>query len=168
MRRIAYLVTLFFRLPAREKLWFVFAWFLSGVIRLFLLILPFRWIAPRLGLHLNNTQLCAVTPEKQRKLAWRIGKITELACKYTPWQSKCLVQAMVARTLLGYYKIPYVMHLGVAKTDNAEDLLKAHAWLSVGPWIITGRDGHKQFTIVSTFISPAVLGQPSPTGHSHA
>jgi len=168
MSRVYHLLTLFLRLPAREKAWFMFAWLFSGIVRASLLSIPFRWIAPRLGTHFNNTQLCALTTEDKRKLAWRIGKITELATKYTPWESKCLVQAMVARVLLGYYKIPYIMHLGVTKTEDPDNLLKAHAWLYVGPWVITGREGHKQFTVVSTFITPSLLLE-LPTGeHSHA
>lgn len=168
MRRILYLFKLFFALPAREKVWFVFAWFTSGIARASLLAFPFRKIAPRLGAHFNNTQLCVVSSDKQRKQAWRIGKVTEIATKYTPWESKCLVQAMVARILLSHYKIPYVLHLGVTKTEDPENLLKAHAWLGVGPWVITGREGHKQFAIVSTFVSPSLLVNPVNTGHSHA
>jgi len=168
MRRATRLLKLFFQLSFREKVSFVFAWLLSGVARLLLLTLPFRWIAPRLGLHLNNTELCAVTAEKKHQLAWRIGKITEIATRYTPWQSRCLVQAMVARVLLGFYNIPYVMHLGVTKTEDPDNLLKAHAWLCVGPYVITGREGHRQFTIVSTFVSPSLVTDRRYNGHSHA
>jgi len=147
----------FMRTPLREKLWFFWLFFLSGLIRAALLILPFRLLAPWLGQHHQNYQLASVTSEQQRLMAWRIGRITELATSYTPWQSKCLVQAMAAKALLAHYKIPYVLHLGVTKAGQSIDALKAHAWLSVGPWIITGREGHRAFTIVSTFVAPSIL-----------
>ncbi|MBT7408803.1 MAG: hypothetical protein HN826_03810 [Methylococcales bacterium] len=31
--------------------------------------------------------------------------MTTLACKYRPWESKCLVQALLAKDLLQYYKV---------------------------------------------------------------
>lgn len=147
----------FLRMPVREQCWFFWIWIVSGPIRAGLLQLPFRKMAPMLGEHCSNLQLAAVVSEEQRQRAWRIGRVTELAASYTPWESKCLVQACAASLLLRYYRIPYVMHLGVTRGGEAEDVLKAHAWLSVGPWIVTGRDGHRAFTIVSTFTSPALL-----------
>jgi len=148
----------FVRIPFREKIWFLWLFFLSGLIRAALLILPFRFIAPWLGLHHQNYQLASVASGQQRLMAWRIGRITELVASYTPWQSKCLVQAMAAKMLLAHYQIPYVLHLGVTKAAGQDlDALKAHAWLSVGPWIITGREGHRAFTIVSTFVAPSIL-----------
>lgn len=155
-RKILRKIRTFVRLPGRQKIWFVCCYFFSGIARAYILFLPFRWLAPRLGTHYQNIQLATVVSEEQEKLAWRIGRITEMACKYTPWESKCLVQAVLAKHILAYYKIPCVMYLGVIKSKDDNDL-KAHAWLSTGRWVITGRDGHQPFTIVSTFVSPATI-----------
>lgn len=144
---------------------------LSAPIRAGLLLLPFRKMVPLLGQHQSNIQLTSVVSEAQRQRAWRIGRITELAAGYTPWESKCLVQACAASILLRYYRIPYVMHLGVTRGgENADagNALKAHAWLSVGPWIVTGGDGHRAFTIVSTFVSPELLTAIHGDGASRA
>lgn len=146
----------FLRLPVREKFWFFWLFLLSGPIRAAILLLPFRWLAPRIGVHYENLQLATVVSEEQRMLAWHIGRMMELAAAYTPWESKCLVQAIATKVLLAHYRIPYVLYLGVTKGPDGSEL-KAHAWLSVGPWIITGRDGHRAFTIVSTFVSPLLL-----------
>jgi len=95
--------------------------------------------------------------------AWRIGRISELVSKYTPWESKCLVQVLMVRALLAYYHIPYVMHLGVTKAmaqesgEEGDSIMKAHAWLSVGAWVVSGGDGHRAFTIVATFVQPSLL-----------
>jgi len=160
--------TTFLRMPVREKYWFFLVWIISGPVRAALLLLPFRKMTPVLGEHCGKLQLTALASVEQRQRAWRIGRVTELAASYTPWQSKCLVQACAASILLRYYRIPYVMHLGVARdsedTDTDGSAMKAHAWLSVGPRIVTGRDGHRAFTIVSTFVSPALLNKPGDNG----
>ena len=153
----------FLTMRHREKIWFLFLFPLSGLIRAAILTIPFRHVAPYLGRHHQNYQLAALATKNQMQTAWRIGRITELASKFTPWDSKCLVQVVMVRCLLAYYKIPYVIHLGVVKArtgaeplENGE-LMKAHAWLAVGQWIVSGREGHKAFTIVSTFVQPALL-----------
>ena len=128
------------------------------------MIVPFRRLTPYLGQHYQNAQLAVLVTDEQLRTAESIGRITEQTARHTPWQSKCLVQAMMARCLLAYYGIPYVLYLGVAKStaihgtgeiENSD--LIAHAWLSVGPAIITGNDGHRAFTIVSTFVAPEVM-----------
>ena len=162
----------FLAMRSREKLWFFLLFVLSGIARAAILTVPFRHVAPYLGRHYQNEQLACIATKEQLQTAWRIGRITESVSKYTPWQSKCLVQAMMVRSLLGYYDIPYVMHLGVTKsqagegtTVGDENVLKAHAWLSVGPWIVSGREGHRAFTIVSTFVQPSLL-EPLSTKRS--
>jgi len=168
MNRLVRKCRKFITLQNREKLWVALLFLLSGIARAVILILPFRRIAPYLGQHYQNAQLAAVVTEKQLHTASQIGLVTELTAKHTPWQSKCLVQAMMARCLLGYYGIPYVLYLGVAKStawhdarDIEDNALIAHAWLSVGPSIITGNDGHTAFTIVSTFVAPSIINSSS-------
>nr|WP_241696916.1 lasso peptide biosynthesis B2 protein [Mariprofundus sp. KV] len=158
----------FLRMPIREKFWFFWIWLISGPIRAALLLLPFRKMAPMLGEHCSNLQLAAIASDEQKQQAWRIGRIVELAASYTPWESKCLVQACMASILLRRYGIPYVIHLGVTRGDGVQDALKAHAWLSVGPWIVTGRDGHRTFTIVSTFVSPGLFATIKDQEIAHA
>lgn len=157
----------------REKIWVVLLFFLSALARAVILTVPFRRITPYLGQHHQNAQMAVIVTDKQLHTARWIGRITEQTARNTPWQSKCLVQAIIAKCLLSYYNIPYVLHLGVAKStaDNrtqhsAENDLIAHAWVSVGPSIITGKDGHRAFTIVSTFIPPSILIPKVDNRHS--
>jgi hypothetical protein len=63
----------------------------------------------------------------------------------------------MARTLLGYYKIPYVLHIGARMTHEEVEPLKAHAWVKVGSWVIIGGGGLQAFGIVSSFVSPSLL-----------
>jgi len=151
-------VNSFLKLPRLYKIWFVCCYFFSGLVRAAILLLPFRYLSPYLGAHYNNIQLTVLVTEEQKLLAWHIGRMTELACQYTPWESKCLVQAFLTRCLLRYYRIPCVLFLGVMNCKMENDL-KAHAWLSVGSWVVSGRKGHKSFTVVSTFVSPVSVIQ---------
>jgi len=145
------------QLPVREKFWILFLYPYSGLIRLAILIFPFKRLSRLLGQHYQNHQLSPLVSESQRLFAWRIGRITELTARYTPWESKCLVQAIMARTLLGIYHIPYVIHLGAKMSNEINGPMKAHAWVKVGAWIIAGREGHHAFGIVSSFVAPSIL-----------
>ncbi|MEE9338383.1 MAG: lasso peptide biosynthesis B2 protein [Methylococcaceae bacterium] len=153
---------IFLHFSLREKIWFVLLFVLSGIARVAVLVFPFRWVMRYLGAQFQNKQLSVLVTQQQLELAWRIGVITTVATKYTPWESKCLIQAMVARLLLSYYEIPYVIYIGMTRTKQPEAALKAHAWLSVGRWVITGQDGHQVFTIASSFVAPSVLTNASP------
>ena len=145
------------KLPLREKIWFLLGYPYSGIVRAAVLALPFSLISRGYGHHCHNTELSPLVTEQQQMLAWRIGRVAELAARYTPWESKCLVQAIMARTLLGFYNIPYIMHLGARMTGDSNEPMKAHAWIKVGRWIVTGREGHQAYGIVSSFASPSLF-----------
>jgi hypothetical protein len=150
-------IRLFLKLPTRHKLWFIWCYFFSGIVRASILLLPFRWLSPHLGAYYQKHQFSTVVTDDQKLLAWRIGQMTQSACKYTPWESKCLVQAILARYLLDRYEIPCVLYLGLFKPKTGNDDLKAHAWLCTGPWVITGGSGHQPFKVVATYVSPPTL-----------
>ena len=146
-------------LPLREKIWLVLLYPYSGIIQASLHLFPFKFFSKALGVHYQNHTLSTVVSEEQRLLAWRIGRIIELATRATPWNAKCLVQATMARSLLGYYHIPYVLHIGARIVPEEPIQMKAHAWVKVGPWVIVGGGGLQAFAIVSTFIPASLLNQ---------
>jgi hypothetical protein len=119
---------------------------LSGVVRLGILLLPFRWLATRLGTHMQESpfQEDGVKIEEARQIGW----IIEMVSPHTLWESKCLVQAIVGKILLRQRGIPNTLYLGVS-TDGGS--LVAHAWLRCGEAILTGGQGHHQFSIVGKF-----------------
>jgi hypothetical protein len=100
-----------------------------------------------------------VINDNQLQYVHEIGQITRLIERYSPWQSKCLIQVSLAALLCRYYQIPYVIYLGVLRQDNANEPLKAHAWSLIGDKIVTGAKGHKKFTIINTYISPLINHQ---------
>ncbi len=141
-------------MPIRDKVWLCPLFIYSGIVRLAILILPFRTLAPLLGQHHRNVQLSPLATPIQLEQAWRIGRIVRTATRWTPWQSKCLVQAILVRSLFTYYEIPYVLYLGTTLTEEGEAPMKSHAWIKVGPWIVIGREGHRKYHVVGSFISP--------------
>lgn len=147
----------FVRLPLREQLWFVLLLPLSGLVRAMILAVPFSRYAWLLGERRGNDQLLLLADPQSEQLGWRIGRIIEQVARFTPWDSKCLVQAILARGMCRYYRLPYVLHLGVTRNQDKGNPLKAHAWVSVGRWVIVGREGHRAFTIVSTYVTPRLL-----------
>ncbi len=123
------------------------AFFWLGIARLVMLTLPFRWIEPHLGKRMAESPLDNLPqdPQKLRRVAWAVNKMSN----YTPWQSKCLVQAMAAKRMLQSRQIVSTLYLGVTRSKSQQ--LEAHAWLRCGSMYLTGGQGDKQFTVVATF-----------------
>ena len=140
-------------LSLREKMWLLFLYPYSGFVRLAILTIPHKILSRHYGHIYSNTQLSLLTCTKRTELAWRIGKIAQATAAHTPWKSECLVQALIVRTMLKYYKIPHVLHLGALTTKDPKEPIKAHAWIEVGPWVVSGNEGHEDFKILATFTS---------------
>ncbi|MFT5083433.1 MAG: hypothetical protein ACI9Y1_001476 [Lentisphaeria bacterium] len=155
--RVTRKILAFWHIPVREKLWFFILYPYSGLVRAAILFIPFHLLSKHLGTHHKNTQLSPLVDEQQLVVARQIGRICEITARYTPWQSKCFVQAAMARTVLAFYSIPYVIHLGATTSENPEKPIEAHAWVKVGPAVITGRPGHKAYSILSSFVAPQIL-----------
>lgn len=122
------------------------AFCLLGLARLTILTVPFRFIAPRLR------EVNAESPSRGEKPAPPIGSIAwalQSVARHTPWQSKCLAQAMAGTFMLRRRRIPRTLYLGLAKDEGGT--LSAHAWLGCGDTILTGGLGHEAFTVVATF-----------------
>lgn len=132
----------------------VLCWFLSGMARATIVMWPLHHFRSWLGEPRLNRPQALNVELAQGMLAQQIGKITALVCKYTPWKSECLVQAMVAAWWLRRYRIPYTIYLGAMK-GGAERELMAHAWLKVGRAVITGREGHNAYPVLLAFVYPA-------------
>ena len=146
----------FLVLPLREKIWFVLLLPVSGLIRGLLVVFPFQCLVGVLGHRFGNREFRLIVSDQQRIIAWRIGRIIQQVERFAPWEVKCFSQALMARLMCGVYGVPYVVHLGVRRVQGG-GALKAHAWLAVGPWIVVGREGHRAYTVVSTYAAPGVL-----------
>lgn len=137
----------FFGISLTDKLMIIEAFFLTGIIRFCILFVPFSKLGKLSGKY--NEESVYRLHDKEIFIGNKVGYIVYLVSKYTPWESKCLVKALTAQTLLRRRKITSTVYLGVAKDQNKK--LIAHAWLRCGENIITGDDERYGFTMVAKF-----------------
>jgi Transglutaminase-like superfamily len=117
-----------------------------GLVRLAILLIPFRRIAPYLGQQQHETP-ATDTPHLYPTLQ-DVVRAVAMMSRHTPWESTCLVQAIAGKLMLQQRSISSTLYLGVAKEAEG---LAAHAWLRSGSSILTGRAGRQRFTVISTF-----------------
>jgi hypothetical protein len=139
------------RKPREEKLLFVPSFLLLGMAQLTLHTVPFRRIAPLLGHDVRTAASVPLADARQAARALHIGRAVRTAACYTPWESKCLAQAMAARALLGMSGLPYGLYLGVGR--RGESGVTAHAWVCTGPVAVTGGRSFGRFAVVGAFLS---------------
>ena len=117
-----------------------------GLARLAILVLPFRWLAPRLGRHMAQSPAkAAASAALLDRISWSVNT----ASRHLPWECKCLVQALAGKAMLRRRGVASTLYLGVAKDPEAG--LQAHAWLRCGERILTGELALAGFTVISTF-----------------
>lgn len=115
--------------------------------RLIIFVMPFRFWGRFLGEQITATNnvkyTCNANVVKKTTLAMR------RSTKYLPFKSKCLVEALVAKTMLNNRKIASTLFLGVQA--KGKPTLTAHAWLVCNNEIIAGKKGHEKFTVVARY-----------------
>ena len=136
----------FFRLSWRRRLLLVEAAAWLGIARLAVLLLPFRWLAPRFGRKMAESP--ASDPREAdvgRRVAWAV----RIASRHTPWHNKCLGEAIAGKAMLRRRGVASTLYLGLAKAESGG--LEAHAWLRCGSRILTGGGLSQSYTVVATF-----------------
>ena len=136
----------FFKIENQDKLAFIKAFIYMGYFRAFILFIPFNKLRKRMGkVKVESPQ--DVDNECYKK-AVRIARIVGIVSYHTPWESKCLVQALTAQKLLKNQGISTTIYLGVRRYENE---MKAHAWLRCGEYYVTGGAIRDQYTVVAKF-----------------
>ncbi|CAN5325183.1 hypothetical protein BH09BAC6_BH09BAC6_33520 [soil metagenome] len=125
---------------------YAFTW--TIITRFCMVFLPFKFYKKFLGIEQSAVQVLA--DDAALTDAKHVRQLVLAVCRHTPWQSECLVQAVVCKRLLNKRGIHTTLYLGVASEDN-KTKLKAHAWLTLGETILTGARGHKQFKVVNFY-----------------
>ena len=122
--------------------------------RLWLALVPFRRVAEKLGTSypasVPNNKL-APTSLEEDELAERIGEAVRRASKNVPYKAVCIQQAVAARIMLGRRGIPSVMHFGVGRSPELEQM-KAHAWLVTANVEVTGFPLDDNLTEIAYFV----------------
>ncbi|MBD9362431.1 lasso peptide biosynthesis B2 protein [Methylomonas fluvii] len=142
----------FARLSRFEKAWLLPAWFLLGLSRLLILLVPFRLLVLGFGTPYGSNAWVPLLGAREEAMALAISRIVLSAARNTPWKSNCFPQALAARMLLGFYGVPYVLFFGVTR-DIAETKMKAHAWVAAGRIRVTGGESFSRFAVVGCFVS---------------
>ncbi len=128
---------------------FVEAFIFLHTSKLIILIIPFKKIAANLG-KLNELQVQSSSNTQKVK---SIYVAIQRAAKLSFHSSKCYDQALTARWMLGNRSIPSTIYFGLAKEGNG---LSAHAWVKSGNYIVTGKPGMDNFTVVASFTHQAL------------
>ncbi len=134
-------------LPPAERWLVIEAAICLVLAKTLLRILPFRKIASILG----DTKASGETgTAKHQEIAASISHAMAQAQRGLPWQSTCLTQALAGRLMLGRRTIPCTVHIGVGKSDPANQFM-AHAWLRVEDVVVTGAFQADRYTPIATF-----------------
>lgn len=136
------------RKPPRVWFFALKSLFLSGYFRWKILHRPFAELSPKIGTFGGETSFEAQDEQLIRDVQFAVVGI----CNRTPWESKCLVQALTAKKLLNRYKLPCTLYMGVAK--DREGSMIAHAWLRCGMIFVTGGRGHLYYTVTGQYADP--------------
>jgi hypothetical protein len=130
------------RLASRDGALAVEAAAFLALARLAVIALPFRLLAPRLGLRRGETPASVTLHPAARRVGWAVGAVA----RRTPWRSECLEQAMAAKAMLRIRGIESTLYLGVTREPFA-----AHAWLRVGDLHVTGGRDVSRYAVVASF-----------------
>ena len=89
--------------------------------------------------------------DKEYQLIEKMKTAVNGLSTHTPWESKCMVQALSVKWMLHKYKIPSTIYFGVKKDPKEANRMKAHAWLKVGDIVVSGGPGHQTFKVVNFY-----------------
>lgn len=136
-----------FKIDSRARNLFLYGFFLNGLIRLSIAIVPVRRYAARMGeLGVESPRaLSANKPDDMRIALLTLRRVF----RHAPWGQTCFSKAFTAKILLKKVGIQSTLYLGVAR-DSGRGLI-AHAWLRCGEAIITGSSEMHRFTPVACF-----------------
>jgi len=140
----------FKQLPHEQRILFIEAWLLSGYYRISLKLVSFKRLI-RLPEQQQSREDTIHLTDLQKTVSDSVARTVARMAGNTPWQSACLIQALVAQNMLRRRGIPGVIFLGVKKDQNDTDQIDSHAWLKCGETIITGLKGIDEFTVISRF-----------------
>lgn len=119
--------------------------------------LPFSRVAPTLG-NRREESSPSHRPGDEHAL-YSVSKAVRWMARHTPWESKCMVMAIAGKRMLERRNIDSTLYFGTARDASGRWI--AHAWLRSGPFVITGEEEMRKFTVVETF-GGKPKGRPRP------
>lgn len=150
-----------FKMNRHELCFFLEAVIYIAAARFCVCFLPLKWYVFKLG---SNTPDSLGQDNVSSDMVQLIRTAISRAANNVPWNTVCLPQAIAAKWMCQRRNIKSVLYLGVAKKVEVayseyalneifskQKSISAHAWLKVEDTIITGKVGHKKFTVLKIF-----------------
>ena len=135
-------------------------WMGLGVAKAAIFTVTFKRLVPCLGVSVGLKPWLPLLEAAQERRARQISVVVQLAARYTPWESNCFPQAVVARFLLGWYRVPYCLFFGVCR-ESGTGAFDAHAWVGSGRVRVTGHNGFHKYVVVGVFAAPPLVNDLS-------
>lgn len=123
----------------------ILLWLIYSVV--LVRLAPLRWFSGLLGEF--NKPIDIELNQNQIEMIKLIKKNIRRCKRVLPWKVKCFEEAIAAKMALKKQNINSTLYLGVDKDSDMK--LKAHAWLKAGDFVITGRQGHKNYSVVGSY-----------------
>ena len=122
-----------FKLNRSGKKLFLQAYILMMLIRLGLLLLPFRRLQ---DLILKVKRFESIAAGDSQPSLGAIAQSVHRSARYSLGNVKCLAKALTTAVMMSIYGFPYKINIGVAKDDNNN--LEAHAWIESDGKVVIG------------------------------
>jgi len=133
-------------LPTADRRLLLAAAALLPLVRLALLVLPFRLVTRGL----RSMPRLAATAHRPERIGWAVG----VAARYLPGGPQCLAQALTTQALLVRYGHPARLRIGVAR--GTAQRFHAHAWVESRDGLPIGQHSLAGFTA----LPPLARDQP--------
>ena len=127
---------------------FMEAWILLHISKLFILFMPFKKIAGKIGKLQVESSKFQINSAKINDVEHAIRR----ASRFSLFKSKCYDQALTGKFMLKRRNLSATIYFGLAK--DAQNGLSAHAWVRCGNRIVTGKKGMETFTMIAAFGDP--------------
>ncbi|MDP1574986.1 MAG: lasso peptide biosynthesis B2 protein [Coxiellaceae bacterium] len=146
-------IVTFLHMPWQYKKMFFINITLLGVAKACVKLFAYKHIAFYFGKNCRMMVASTLISKTQIQQAALIARSIKLAARYTPWNSNCLPQAILAKFWCQHYQIPYFFFIGFAKSSTKPLGEEAHAWVTAGPIVICGGNSFNTFHVVLSYCS---------------
>ena len=138
-------------MPFKTKKMFLISFCVSGIARIAIHCLSYKRLSAYFG---NSSQMLVASvlvSNEQIQKALAIQRTIRLVSRHTPWHANCLTQALVAKFWCQRAQIPYLLFIGLAKKRKEPLERDAHAWITVGPVIISGGESLSTHHVICSY-----------------
>lgn len=144
-------IVTFWRMSYKDKRMFFINFCLCGIAKLATQCLSYKRLSAYFGNSCQMLVASTLISKEQINQVLSIRRSIHLSARYTPWNSSCLTQALVAKFWCQRYQVPYLFFIGLAKVGDKSFKREAHAWITAGPIAITGGNGLETHHVICSY-----------------